>query len=184
MCTGIIGMGEDGTVWHARNFDNHRFLNPIQYIGNFTRGGKTVFYGGNVAGFAGVFTAFKPGSFALELNTRFPDHVGGNLDMLDNYLFKKTPLVAWEARKLFETETDYDKVVDTLSTIDITGTGYLIISGVQKGTILAREPVGLEHKLTLEEANEDYIMVTNFDYWDHDIRAYFDYTSDFGHPRR
>lgn len=49
---------------------------------------------------------------------------------------------------------------------------------------MAREPVGLEHKLTLGETDDDYIIVTNFDYWDHDIRAYFDYTAEFGHPRR
>ena len=45
-CCGIIGNGTDGTVYHARNFDLFPLLNEIQYMGNFTRGGKTVFIGG------------------------------------------------------------------------------------------------------------------------------------------
>ena len=92
-----------------------------------------------------MFTGFKPGSFAIEFNTRFPDHVGGNEAFLENYLEKKTSLVCWEARKLLETETDYDTVVEKLSTMNITATSFIFLSGVQKGTILAREPVGLEH---------------------------------------
>merc|ERR1712025_1451129 len=43
MCAGIIAKAEDGQVYHARNFDNQVFLNPIQYLANFTRNGKTVF---------------------------------------------------------------------------------------------------------------------------------------------
>ena len=45
-CCGIIGKGKDGTVYHARNFDLFPLLNEIQYIGNFTRDGKTVFIAG------------------------------------------------------------------------------------------------------------------------------------------
>jgi len=86
----------------------------------------------NCAGFAGIFTAFKPGKFAIEMNTRFPDHIKGNIEMLDNYLIKHTKLTAWEARKLFERDDmTYEILVETLSTMNITGPGYLFISGVK-----------------------------------------------------
>jgi len=51
-----------------------------------------------MAGFAGAFTGFKKGVFALEFNTRFPDHIMGNEQMLDNLLIKRRPLAAWQAR--------------------------------------------------------------------------------------
>jgi len=31
---------------------------------------------------------------------------------------------------------------------------------------------------------DKYIIVTNFDYWDDDIREYLDFTSHIGEPRR
>lgn len=61
---------------------------------------------------------------------------------------------------------------------------YNVISGVNEGTILARSPEGVTHQLILGD-DTPYIIVTNFDYWDHDIRAYLDPTGgEIGTPRR
>lgn len=43
MCMGIIANCEDGQIYHARNFDSDKFVNPLQYIGIFKRGGKELF---------------------------------------------------------------------------------------------------------------------------------------------
>lgn len=89
-CTGIIARNpNDGTVYQARNFDNEMFINRIQYEGIFTRNGEEVFRAVQVVGFAGVFTGYKQGHFAIELNTRYPDSIGGNVEMLDNLLLRK-----------------------------------------------------------------------------------------------
>lgn len=56
---------------------------------------------------------------------------------------------------------------------------------MRKGTILARAPDSVAHTLDLGVAPSGYLLVTNFDYWWHDVRAWFDPTS--GHllrPRR
>lgn len=114
MCTGIIGRAVDGTVYHARNFDNDGILDPITYNANFTLGGKTVFISSQITGFSGAFTAYKPGQegFALQLNDRFPDHIGGNEQMVENYLIKKRPLVSWEIRKEFSRQNStFDSLV-------------------------------------------------------------------------
>ena len=56
------------------------------------------------------------------------------------------------------------------------------MSGVQKGVILSRDPDRVVHTQTLGEANpgiqggEDYIIITNFDFFWHDIREFFDPT--------
>jgi len=34
------------------------------------------------------------------------------------------------------------------------------------------------------ECRDDYILVTNFDFFFHDFREYFDYTGEIGRPRR
>ena len=56
-------------------------------------------------------------------------------------------------------------------------TEYAIVSGVRKGTILARNPNEVAHVQTLGKSNFeerfDYILVTNFDFFWHDIREWF-----------
>ena len=57
-------------------------------------------------------------------------------------------------------------------------TEYAIISGVKKGTILARAPDYVAHTQTLPQGStgKDYILITNFDFYWHDARAWFDPT--------
>ena len=69
--------------------------------------------------------------------------------------------------------------------MQLTGPAYIFLSGVKQGTILTRSPSNLEHKLTLGIDDPRYIITTNFDYWNHDIREYFDPTAgEIGTPRR
>ena len=64
------------------------------------------------------------------------------------------------------------------------------MSGVRKGTILSRNPSGVAHVQVLGGDNYrergDYILVTNFDFFWHDLREWFDPTGGYGigHPRR
>ena len=48
------------------------------------------------------------------------------------------------------------------------------MSGVRKGTILARDPEAVSHQLTLGVDDARYITVTNYDFWDNDWREFFD----------
>lgn len=60
----------------------------------------------------------------------------------------------------------------------------MTISGVQEGCILARSPSENKHKIILTDEDK-YIIITNFDYWNNDIREYFDPTAGhIGKPRR
>jgi hypothetical protein len=65
----------------------------------------------------------------------------------------------------------------------------MIVSGPKEGAILAKEANGkIAFKQTLEadKVRENaYIIITNFDFWDNDFRAFFDGTAGHkGHPRR
>jgi hypothetical protein len=64
----------------------------------------------------------------------------------------------------------------------------MIVSGVKEGAILAKEANGkivFKDTINVNDTDKPYIIITNFDHWDDDFRAYLDPTAgDIGHPRR
>lgn len=171
-CTGIIGKDANGTVYHARNLDFSPVpvMKDLVYVGIFTKGGKEVFRSQMIAGYSCAITGMRlgPNGFAIERNTRYPDHKKGNDEMLKN-LISGRDLNGWTMRKALEEQPDYESAVAALSTTPFVSTEYQIISGVKKGTILAREPEGVAHAQVLGQPNfeerDDYIIITNFDFF-------------------
>merc|ERR1712072_508015 len=110
-CTGIIARCADGSVYHARNLDfqPESVMTELVYTGIFTKGGKEVFRSQMVAGYSSIITGMKmgPNGFAIERNTRYTDHVGGNAKMLKNLLGGHT-LNGWNLRKILENQPDYE----------------------------------------------------------------------------
>merc|ERR1712176_1693455 len=145
-----------------------------------------------IAAYALPLTGLKKGKngFSMETNTRYLDHKGGNGEWERNLLTEKRALNSWVVRKIMEEQPDFESAVQAAKTQKLVSTQYLIMGGVKKGTIIARDPDSVAYQMTLGQPNyycrEDYIIVTNFDYWYHDVREYFDPTSQFGlgHSRR
>merc|ERR1712070_539519 len=190
-CTGIIATSdEDGTVYHARNLDFSfaEYLQPMTYTGIFTKGGSEIFRAQTIAGYAAILTGMRkgPNGYAIEINTRFPDHWGGNSEMIKNVFTNKISLSGWTKRKILEEQDNYEDAVEALSTTPYCSTEYNIVSGVKKGTILGRGADGLAYQMPLIESDKKYIIMTNFDYNWGDIREMFDPTGGNGifHPRR
>lgn len=194
-CTGIVATDKsDGMVYHARNLDFSpaKFMQDLIYTGIFTKGGKEVFRAQMMAAYSMPLTGMKKGSngFTFETNTRYFSEKDGNKELLKNLLEEKRELNGWAVRKVLETAVDYEAAVAAFKSVKLVATEYLIISGVRKGTILARHPDYCAYQLTLGQHNfecrADYIIVTNFDYWWHDIREWFDPTGirGIGRPRR
>ena len=192
-CTGIIAQGEDGTVYHARNLDFSPvpFMKNLVYNGIFMKSGKELFRSQMIAGYTMIITAAKLGSdgYAIERNTRYTDHWGGNKEMINNLESGRT-LNGWTLRKILETEATYDNAVGAISKALYASTEYAIVSGVRKGTILSKNPEGVAYTQTLGQRNfnepKEYIIITNFDFFFHDIREWFDPTAGggFGKPTR
>jgi len=133
-----------------------------------------------------VFIAIS--STLQERNTRYPDHKEGNEEMFKN-IFAGVPSNGWSLRKIMENTADYDDAIEAISTTKFISTEYAIVSGVKKGAILAKDPESVAHVQTLGQPNfnerDDYIIITNFDFFFHDIREYFDPTGgQIGYPRR
>ena len=189
-CTGVIAMCEDGTVYHARNLDFSfaEHLQILTYVGVFTKQGIEVFRAQTIAGYSAILTGMRKGSngYTIEINTRYTDHEGGNKEMIKNVFSEKRDLSGWTKRKILETTEDYEDAVSAFSTTPYCATEYNIISGVKKGTILARNPDGLAYQLPLDKSDTNYIIMTNFDYIYHDIKEHFDPStvSGYGKSRR
>jgi hypothetical protein len=191
-CTGIIARNSaDGTVSHARNLDlspTDTFSNLV-YNGVFTRGGVEIFRSQLMVGYTMVITGIKglgeTDGFAIERNTRFIEHKGGAEETLAQ-LTSGVDLNGWTLRKVFEEESAFDSAVSRISTTPFASTEYVIVSGVQEGTILSKSCQGLAHRITLGSGPSDYIIMTNFDYYWNDVREFFDPTAGggFGRPTR
>jgi hypothetical protein len=192
-CTGIVATNSaDGTVTHARNqdFAPLDLFQPLVYTGVFTKGGKELFRSEMIAGYVSVLTGYRkgPDGFVIERNTRYTDHVGGNVEMFKN-LVGGRQLNGWSLRKIMEEQTTYDGALAAARAAPFVSTEYLIMSGVKKGAILSRSPDEVAYTQTLGQPNfdepEDYIIITNFDFFYHDVREWFDPTGGkIAHPRR
>jgi len=196
-CTGIIAKAKDASgkqsVWHARNLDFSpvKAFGPLVYQGSFTRGGKEVFTAQMIAGYTMPITAARwdtSDGYSIERNTRYTTHHGGNGEMFKN-LEGGRQLNGWTLRKTLETTPDYATAVSKIGSTPFVSTEYSIMSGVNKGTILARDPDRVAHVQTLGDspAEKDYIIMTNFDWYWHDARENFDPTGGGGffiHPTR
>ena len=186
-CTGIVATNTaDGTVVHARNMDLApvKLFAPLVYEGVFTRNGSVVFRAEMVAGYVSLLTGYRPGAsgYVVERNTRYPAHRGGNREMLDN-LLGGVPLSGWTLRRMIESISTYDEALARVQSAHFVATEYVVMSGVRRGHIVARDPASVAHLSTLGPAA--YVIVTNFDYWWHDVREYFDPTGGHvGLPRR
>ena len=184
-CTGIVATNTaDGTVVHARNMDLApvKLFAPLVYEGVFTRNGSVVFRAEMVAGYVSLLTGYRPGAYVVERNTRYPAHKGGNREMLDN-LLEGVPLSGWTLRRMIEGISTYDEALAKVQSSPFVATEYVVMSGVRRGDIVARDPASVAHLSTLGPSA--YVIVTNFDYWWHDVREYFDPTGGHvGLPRR
>jgi hypothetical protein len=191
-CTGIIAQHANGSVYHARNLDFSpvKYMTNLVYTGIFTKGGKEIFRSQMIAGYQQMITGMRmgPDGYSIERNTRYPTGKGGNEEMLGNLLGGRQ-LNGWTLRKVLEEQPDFDSAIAALSAAPYVSTEYTIVSGVRKGAILSRDPDRVAYKQTLGQPNfeerDDYIIITNFDFFWHDVREFFDPTGGkIGHPRR
>jgi len=157
-------------------------------MGVFSKGGKELYTAQMIAGYANVLTGIRRGSngYSIEINTRFPSKKLGLSDLWKHIFTEKRVPSGWIKRKTMEAVDNYEDAVEKFSSTPYAAPEYNIISGVKKGTILARDPDGIKHKLVLGPNPKDYIIITNFDYWDHDVKEWLDPTvvAGIGHSRR
>jgi N-acylethanolamine-hydrolysing acid amidase len=181
--TGIIARDEkDGSVWHVRNFGYAlpQFLQKLTYEAHFTKNGKEVFSGQMVFPMTHMFTAVRKGQngYSYQVNTRYTKSLADTPMIMKNLYQEKRELSGWKARKVLENTDNYEDAVRFFTETPYPSPEYTIISGVKKGTILAREPDTLAYKMDLGKSR--YIVATNFDYTKDDKREWLQPTAEEG----
>eukprot|EP00746_Dinoflagellata_sp_MGD_P017058 gnl/MRDRNA2_/MRDRNA2_138895_c0_seq1.p1 gnl/MRDRNA2_/MRDRNA2_138895_c0~~gnl/MRDRNA2_/MRDRNA2_138895_c0_seq1.p1 ORF type:complete len:505 (-),score=84.48 gnl/MRDRNA2_/MRDRNA2_138895_c0_seq1:38-1444(-) len=189
-CTGVVARSaDDGTVTHARNLDFSfaKWLGNMTYNGVFYKQGQELFTAQMIAGYSSPLTGMRRGNngYTIEINTRYPPKEW-NVDNLMSFLFKERRTTSgWIKREVLQNIDNFEDAVHAFSTKPYASTEFDVISGKQKGVILARNLDDVYHTLTLGPNRNDYVVITNFDYWDHDFKEWLDPTSiHFGHARR
>lgn len=121
-------------------------MSKLVYNGVFIKNGKELFRSQMIAGYTMVITAIKMGGngYAIERNTRYSDHFGGNKEMF-NGLESGKQLNGWVLRKILETQNTFEDAVKSIKNSPYVCTEYNIISGVKKGLIIARNPKNVAH---------------------------------------
>jgi hypothetical protein len=181
--TGIVARDdEDGSVWHAHNFGSAlpQFLQKLTYDAHFTKDGKELFTGQMVFPMTQLFTAVRKGEngYSYQMITRYTKSLADTPVIMKNLYQEKRELGGWKARKVLENTDNYDDAVKFFTETPYPAPEFTVISGVKKGTILARDPDTLAYKMDL--GKKRYILATNFDYAKDDKREWLEPTVEKG----
>jgi hypothetical protein len=172
-CTSIVSTTTTGQILHARNldfgqgFEDTEHLRDMAVILDYTSGGKVIFSGIGIVGFAGVMTGLKNDAFGLSINTRFmPEGYYGLITNALDFLVKGYTTPTLLARTTFLTETNYSGAVAALSTVKLVAPVFYTVSGLggYDGAIITRDREQTHDVRALSQQNW-YQLVTNYDWW-------------------
>ena len=164
MCSSILVRKSDGSVILGRNLDYflQDYLRGLVVDIEFHRGGEVLYKAVTFAGYFGVLTGMKPGSFAMSLNQR---------DLFDmHWLWETTAVLsggqatAFAMRHALETFTDYQEALNYLEGVDIISGEYICLAGLGEGAIITRNRKYVADLLELDEERW-FIVQTNYDHW-------------------
>jgi len=163
-CTSIVLPDMEGNLHHIRTMDwGMDFLEPLTVELDFRKGGQTVFMATSWAGYVGVLTGMRPGSYSVSINFRVTDE-GTFWGNLKNALTACWP-IGFLLREIFETEPSFDTAVRFLSNSELIAPCYVTICGVTEGqgALLTRDRKREQNRWDLSELGT--IVQTNIDHW-------------------
>jgi hypothetical protein len=174
-CTSIVAQMVDGSILHARNLDfgtgmdDTELLRELAGMFNYTRNGSTVFAAVGFPFYSGVLTGFKPGAFAVTVNTRFLPK--GPLDQLTtaiNFLLHNNASpVTFVTREVMENMTNYFTALELLVDTPLIDDVYYTLSGTSpnQGTVITRSRNNASDIWHVSSPETWYILQTNYDHW-------------------
>jgi len=172
-CTSVVVQDDDDNVFHARNLDfpYAPFLANITFHGRYFRDGDLVYEAIGLAGYTGLLTGLKNNSFSLSINQFL---LTRNATLWDNIEilaldvaqvargYLTPPLVA---RQAFENFTDYDDLVEFLTSTNVVSNVFYIVAGTQpgQGEVITRFRNSVENTTTLDAGDDRwFVSVTNY----------------------
>jgi len=174
-CTSIVAQTNDGKILHARNLDFWAgmgftdSLKNMSFIGNFQKGGKTVFIGTTFAGYVGILSGMRPGAFSITIDTRFyPDGISELFyEVVAAILEKNATLVSFLSRTVLAQQPNFDAALWNLSNDELIADVYYIIAGTKnnEGAVISRNRENATDVWLLDTPNRWFEVETNYDHW-------------------
>ncbi|XP_069780634.1 acid ceramidase [Narcine bancroftii] len=183
VCTSLVAEDKTGKLYHARNLDfglflgwdmkNHswripEYLKPLTVNLDFQRNNKTVFKSTNFAGYVGMLTGMKPGTFTLTMNERFSID-GGYIGIIEWILGKRNGMwMSFLTRSVLENATSYAQAKDQLANREMLASAYFILGGNHsgEGCVITRSRTASLNIWELDlKHGRWYVLETNYDNW-------------------
>ncbi|GCC23827.1 hypothetical protein chiPu_0002225 [Chiloscyllium punctatum] len=183
VCTSLVAEDNAGRLYHARNLDFGLFLGwdvkneswkipeylrPLTVNLNFQRNNKTVFKSTNFAGYVGMLTGMRPGTFTLTMNERFSID-GGYIGIIEWILGKRDGIwMSFLTRSVLENATSYTQAKDQLAKTKMLAPAYYILGGNQsgEGCVITRSRTAALDIWELDIKHGIwYVLETNYDHW-------------------
>lgn len=154
-CTSIVAKGANDTVWHGRNLDFGLFMGTDNETHNwaltprlrdvlvdisFTRDGAEVYRSVTFAGFVGLLTGSKTGSFSLSVDTRFDANLDkGILEWIVLGKNRDCQFLTFTTRDIIENNATYADALRTLVDYQPLGPAYIIVGGQGNGAVVTKQ---------------------------------------------
>ncbi|XP_051895497.1 acid ceramidase isoform X2 [Pristis pectinata] len=183
VCTSLVAEDKTGKLYHARNLDFGLFLGwdiknnswripeylrPLTVNLDFQRNNRTVFKSTNFAGYVGMLTGMKPGTFTLTMNERFSID-GGYIGIIEWILGKRNGVwMSFLTRSVLENATSYAQAKELLANTEMLAPAYFILGGNQsgEGCVITRSRTASLHIWELDiKRGGWYVLETNYDHW-------------------
>lgn len=183
VCTSLVAEDEAGKLYHARNLDFGLFLGwdtknsswkipeylrPLTVNLDFQRNNRTVFKSTNFAGYVGMLTGMKPGTFTLTMNERF-SFEGGYIGIIEWILGRRDEIwMSFLTRSVLENATSYAQAKDQLANTEMLAPAYFILGGNQtgEGCVITRSRSSCLDIWELDlKRGRWYVLETNYDHW-------------------
>jgi beta subunit of N-acylethanolamine-hydrolyzing acid amidase/Linear amide C-N hydrolases, choloylglycine hydrolase family len=164
MCSSFIIRKTSGQILLGRNLD-YFLNNKIRELSvqvDFYKSGNLLYRTMTFAGYFGVLTGLRPGSFGISLNAR---------SLLDYSVIWESLAVlegskasAFAIRHALETYESYEDALEYLKTVPIISGEYFCIAGITSGAVITRSRNYVTDLIELDETRW-FIVQTNYDHW-------------------
>jgi len=175
-CTSIVAQAADGKILHARNLDFGEglgvtaTLKEIAFIGDFQKGGKTLFITTGFATFVGILSGMRPGAFSLTIDTRFYPEGFWEIfyEVIAAVTEKNASLVSFLARDVLQYQDNYYSAKYNLANVKLIADVYYILAGVSagQGVVISRNRENASDIWELDPPTRWFEVETNYDHWE------------------
>ena len=168
-CTSIVAQTDNGTIYHARNFDYlfTKVLKEITAQVDFMENGKVLYTGTVLIGYVGLLTGQRPNQFSVTLNQRNKGKWWMNLlQAMTTGTHGSASLLIRDV--LANPLMDFKLAVTTLSSTPLIASSYIIVAGIgpNEGVVITRGRPRATDMWWLGSNHTWFLLETNYDHWE------------------